>query len=225
MQVILLERNPVFWSCPLSNKWLIDVVDTNFLIKSYVAPAKRHGYTFIQTEITEIDRAKKRVSTAQGYLDYDWLVISAGIRYGFESWFGNDKKAIDYTRTTYPTAYIPSAEHAVVKQKIHNFKGGTFVLTLPPPPHRCPPSPYERACLMAWWYKTNKVPAKIVIEDGDIRETPHGREYIAKPSYDPATEEFMRPLFEDRYTMSFENYPVEIERLEHPSIQTCKPAN
>jgi len=66
---------------------------------------------------------------------------------------------------------------------------------------------------------------EIVIEDGDIRETPHGREYIAKPSYDPATEEFMRPLFEDRYTMSFENYPVEIERLEHPSIQTCKPAN
>ncbi|MFM2095464.1 MAG: Formyltransferase/hydrolase complex Fhc subunit [Planctomycetota bacterium] len=66
---------------------------------------------------------------------------------------------------------------------------------------------------------------EVVIEDGDIRETPHGREYIAKPSYDPGTEEFMRPLFEDRYTMSFENYPVEIERLEHPSIQTCKPAN
>jgi NADH dehydrogenase FAD-containing subunit len=165
LEVILLERNPVFWSCPLSNKWLIDVVDTNFLIKSYMAPAKRHGYTFVQTEITEIDRAKKRVHTAQGFLDYDWLVISAGIRYGFEAWFGNDKKAIDYTRTTYPTAYIPSAEHAVVKQKIHNFKGGTFVLTLPPPPHRCPPSPYERACLMAWLFQQKKLNAKIVILD------------------------------------------------------------
>ena len=124
LEVILLERNPVFWSCPLSNKWLIDVVDTNFLVKSYMAPAKRHGYTFVQTEISEIDRAKKRVHTAQGYLDYDWLVVSAGIRYGFEAWFGNDKKAIDYTRINYPTAYIPSAEHALVKQKIHNFKGG-----------------------------------------------------------------------------------------------------
>ena len=165
LEVILLERNPVFWSCPLSNKWLIDVVDTNFLVKSYLAPAKRHGYTFVQTEITAIDRAAKRVHTAQGFLDYDWLVISAGIRYGFEAWFGNDRKVIDYTRTTYPTAYIPSAEHAVVKQKIHNFKGGTFVLTLPPPPHRCPPSPYERACLMAWLFKQKKLNAKIVILD------------------------------------------------------------
>ena len=30
-----------------------------------------------------------------------------------------------------------------------------------------------------------------------------------KPAYDPETDEFMRPLFEDCYTMSFENYPVE----------------
>src|SRR6185369_5937745 len=49
---------------------------------------------------------------------------------------------------------------------------------------------------------------EIVIEDGDIREAPQGREFLVKPSIDPATNEFMRPLFEDHYTMSFENYPV-----------------
>lgn len=172
LEVVMLERNPVFWSCPLSNKWLIDVVDTNFLVHSYMAPARRHGYTFIQTEIMDIDRAKKRVQTAQGFLEYDWLVLSAGIRYAFEPWFGNDRKAAEYTAATYPTAYIPSAEHGLVKRKIRNFKGGTFVLTLPPPPHRCPPSPYERACLMAWWYKQNKVPAKIVILDPKPRIAP-----------------------------------------------------
>ncbi|MCW5604606.1 MAG: FAD-dependent oxidoreductase, partial [Burkholderiales bacterium] len=100
LEVVLLERNPVFWSCPLSNKWLIDVVDTQFLVHSYLAPAQRYGYTFVQTEITDIDRAARRVHTAQGYLDYDWLVISAGIRYAFEPWFGNDRKAADYTRDT-----------------------------------------------------------------------------------------------------------------------------
>ena len=172
LEVVMLERNPVFWSCPLSNKWLIDVVDTNFLVHSYMAPAKRHGYTYVQTEIMDIDRGARRVHTAHGHLDYDWLVVSAGIRYGFESWFGNDRKAIDYTRTTYPTAYIPSAEHGLVKRKIRNFQGGTFVMTLPPPPHRCPPSPYERACLMAWHFKTNKIPAKIVILDPKPRIAP-----------------------------------------------------
>jgi formylmethanofuran dehydrogenase subunit A len=62
---------------------------------------------------------------------------------------------------------------------------------------------------------------EIVIEEGDIRETPDGNEYLVKPSFDPGTDEFLRPLFEDRYCMSFENYPVEIERIERPEFQQC----
>jgi len=172
LEVVLLERNPVFWSCPLSNKWLIDVVDTGYLIHSYMSAANQFGYTFIQTEIIDIDRAARKVVTAQGGVPYDWLILSPGIRYAFEPWFGNDQRAIAHTQATYPTAYIPSSEHPFVRRKVRNFKGGTFVMTLPPPPHRCPPSPYERACLMAWWFKINKVPAKIVILDPKPRIAP-----------------------------------------------------
>ena len=42
LEVVMLERNPFFWSCPLSNKWLVDVVDTQFLQHSYTASARRH---------------------------------------------------------------------------------------------------------------------------------------------------------------------------------------
>lgn len=62
---------------------------------------------------------------------------------------------------------------------------------------------------------------EVVIEDGDIRETPEGREFLVNPHYDPSTEEFIQPLFEDCYTMAFENYPVELERIERPDIQEC----
>ena len=172
LEVVLLEKNPFFWSCPLSNKWLIDVVNTDFLAHSYMLPAKKYGYTFVQTEITNIDRDKKQIYTADGFINYDWLVISGGIRYAFEPWFGNDKKTIEYTKTNYASAYIPSSEHFFLKNKIQNFKGGTIVMTLPPPPHRCPPSPYERACLMAWWFKKNNIPAKIVILDPKPRIAP-----------------------------------------------------
>ncbi|WP_234414075.1 FAD/NAD(P)-binding oxidoreductase [Ideonella sp. A 288] len=177
LEVVLLERNPVFWSCPLSNKWLIDVVDTQFLVHSYTAPARRWGYTFVQTEVTEIDRDKRRVHTAQGHLDYDWLVVSAGIRVSYEPWFGNDRRAIAHTTVNYASAYVPSAEHLALKQKIKSFKGGTIVMTLPPPPHRCPPSPYERACLMAAHFQRNKVPAKIIILDPKPRIAPIGAGY------------------------------------------------
>ncbi len=177
LEVVLLEKNPIFWSCPLSNKWLVDVVDTSFLVYSYTAAARRFGYTYVQTEITDIDRDRKRVHTAQGFVDYDWLVVSAGIRVSYEPWFGNDRQASAYTHVNYSSAYVPSAEHLALKQKIKAFKGGTFVMTLPPPPHRCPPSPYERACLMASYFQRNKIPAKIVILDPKPSISPIGGGY------------------------------------------------
>ena len=177
LEVVLLEKNPIFWSCPLSNKWLVDVVDTSFLVHSYTAAARRFGYTYVQTEITDIDRDRKRVHTAQGFVDYDWLVVSAGIRVSYEPWFGNDRQASAYTHVNYSSAYVPSAEHLALKQKIKAFKGGTFVMTLPPPPHRCPPSPYERACLMASYFQRNKIPAKIVILDPKPSISPIGGGY------------------------------------------------
>lgn len=177
LEVVLLERNPVFWSCPLSNKWLADVVDTQFLVHSYTAPARRWGYTWVQTEVIDIDRASRRVHTAQGALEYDWLVVSAGIRVSYEPWFGNDRRAIDHTVRHFASAYVPSAEHLALKQKVKAFEGGTLVMTLPPPPHRCPPSPYERACLIAATFQKRKLKAKVVILDPKPRIAPIGPGY------------------------------------------------
>ena len=165
LDVVVLERNPVFFSCPMSNKWLVDVVDTNFLTFSYLKVAQKYDYKFIQTEVTAFERDKKRVITAQGWIDYDYLIVGAGIRYNYEAWFGNDRKAADYTRAHFPSAYIPNAEHFQLKQSIQNFTGGDLVMTLPPPPHRCPPSPYERACLIAGLIKERKIKGKVIILD------------------------------------------------------------
>lgn len=177
--VIVLERNPIFWSCPMSNKWLIDVVDTAFLTHDLLAPANRHGYSLVQCEITGIERDKKIVRTSKGQVNYDFLILSGGIRNAYDAWFGDDHETAEYTRTHFPSAYIPNAEHLALKDKIHNFKGGTIVMTLPPPPHRCPPSPYERACVMAWHFKTNNIPAKILILDPKPKIAPIGAGYKA----------------------------------------------
>ena len=164
-EVVLLERNPVFFSCPMSNKWLVDIVDSQFLTHDYLQVSERHGYRFIQSEITQIDRSAKRVHTSLGHLDYDLLVLAPGIRYGYETWFGNDRRAAEATRARFPGAYIPNAEHYALKRALHAFKGGEWVMTLPPPPQRCPPSPYERACLVAWWFKTHNIKGRITILD------------------------------------------------------------
>lgn len=173
-EVVMLERNPVFFSCPLSNKWLIDVVDTSFLTHDYLRVSERHGYRFVQCEVLEIDRAARRVTTTQGQLDYDYLVVAAGIRYHYEAWFGNDRRAADATRARFPAAYVPNAEHFALKRALHDFKGGDWVMNLPPPPQRCPPSPYERACLVAWYFKTNRIKGRVTILDHKPRIAPIG---------------------------------------------------
>lgn len=60
---------------------------------------------------------------------------------------------------------------------------------------------------------------EVVIEDGDIRETPEGKEFLVQPDFAPDTDAFMKPLFEECYTMQFENYPVELERIERREMQ------
>ena len=44
---------------------------------------------------------------------------------------------------------------------------GVVVLTIPKAPFRCPPGPYERACLIADWLKSTKPGAKLIILDAN----------------------------------------------------------
>jgi formylmethanofuran dehydrogenase subunit A len=54
---------------------------------------------------------------------------------------------------------------------------------------------------------------EIVVAEGDIRKVTEGREFVVRPSYDDQIEDYLRPLFQQYYTLSFDNYPVEMERI------------
>ncbi|MBI4586979.1 MAG: formylmethanofuran dehydrogenase subunit A [Planctomycetes bacterium] len=62
---------------------------------------------------------------------------------------------------------------------------------------------------------------QVVVEEGAIRKVVDGREFIVHPSFDENIEEYLRPLFEQYYTMSFDNYPVEMHRVEGADIREC----
>jgi formylmethanofuran dehydrogenase subunit A len=62
---------------------------------------------------------------------------------------------------------------------------------------------------------------EVVIEEGEIRQVVQGKGLLVRPTYDDKVEDFIRPLFQKYYTMSFDNYPVEIERIEHPEVREC----
>jgi formylmethanofuran dehydrogenase subunit A len=59
---------------------------------------------------------------------------------------------------------------------------------------------------------------EIVVEEGDVHKMSEGREFVFRPGYDESVESYLRPLFQQYYTMSFENYPVELERIERAEV-------
>ncbi len=65
---------------------------------------------------------------------------------------------------------------------------------------------------------------EIVVEDGEIRASPDGREFIYLPETDPDVASFLRPLFEHYYTISFDNYPVELARVHRATVMPARGA-
>jgi formylmethanofuran dehydrogenase subunit A len=63
---------------------------------------------------------------------------------------------------------------------------------------------------------------EIAVEEGHIRSTFDGHEFVVKPTFDEKIEDFLKPVFQQQYTMSFENYPVEAERVHGMQVTELK---
>ena len=174
-EVILVEKNNQFVSCPMSNLWLVDRVDLEFLTHDYLQAARNNNYTFFQATATGMDKSKKILFTTQGNLEYDYIVFAPGIDYDY-SFITDNPELEKRLRQEYPAGFKPGSEHLTLKNKIHNFKGGNFIMTVPAGNYRCLPAPYERACLVADFFKSKKLDAKVLLldENNDITIKEHG---------------------------------------------------
>jgi formylmethanofuran dehydrogenase subunit A len=58
---------------------------------------------------------------------------------------------------------------------------------------------------------------QVIVEDGELRATPHGDLLRVEPAHDEAIERTLKPLIEKRYSVRFENYPVREPWLLEPA--------
>jgi NADH dehydrogenase FAD-containing subunit len=178
-EVVVLEKRAVFTSCPISNEWLVGEIPLDFLTRDFFTPAKEFGYKIVQTTVTDIDRKSQTVATTCGSIDYDYLVLSPGIRYDYSAWFGDDKQMAERCRQECPPALMQGSEHAALKKIIEDFDGGNFVISIPDGAYRCPPAPYERAALIANYIKKHEIDAKVIILDPKDKPKPKGPGFMA----------------------------------------------
>jgi NADH dehydrogenase FAD-containing subunit len=162
--VVLVEQRFEFFSCPVSNLWLVDKVDLEYLTHDYLQAARNNNYIYFQAAATGIDKKNRILKTSNGDIKFDYLVMSTGIDYDYSRWT-DDIELETRLRKEYPAGFMPGSEHMTLKNKIKNFKEGNFVLTVPGGNYRCLPAPYERACIIADYFKQKKLKAKVVILD------------------------------------------------------------
>lgn len=178
-EVIVLEKRDTFVSCPISNEWITGEVAMDFLIKDYYSASKNFGYSFIQTTVAGIDKNSRSVSTTDGDIEYDYLVLSPGIEYDYSRWFGDNQQLAQRCKQECPPALMSGNEHVALKKMIEDTEEGNFIISIPDGPYRCPPAPYERAALVANYFQKNKIDAKVIILDPKGKPAPQGDGFLA----------------------------------------------
>jgi sulfide dehydrogenase [flavocytochrome c] flavoprotein subunit len=161
LAVTLVEANQTFTACPFSNEVIAGLRDLE---------AQQFGYSKIADDVTvAIDQAtavdpQARTVTLGGgaRLPYDRLVLAPGIDLRFDSVPGYTEAAVERM----PHAWKAGEQTALLRRQLEAMPDGGLVVIAPPAnPYRCPPGPYERASLIAYYLKTHKPKSKLIILD------------------------------------------------------------
>jgi sulfide dehydrogenase [flavocytochrome c] flavoprotein chain len=162
IDVILLEPNKQFISCPFSNLVLSGVRTLDSMTFDY-SRLRGHGVRIIHEMATALEPAAHRVRVGEGTLEYDKVIVSPGVEFQYEQIAGL-REAGDKVLHAWK-AGPQTVELAKQLQSLRD--GGVVVMSVPPVAYRCPPGPYERASQIAWYIKTNKPRAKLIVLDAN----------------------------------------------------------
>ncbi len=173
VDVVLVEPQDQFVSCPLSNLVLGGSKSIGDLTTSYSALESRHGVRRVKDWVKSIDAAKKTVQLAGGQtLPYDKLILSPGIDL---MWSGVEGLEAANKSGQILQAWKAGPETVALRKQLESMKdGGVYALTIPEAPYRCPPGPYERASQIAHYFKQHKPKSKVLILDANQDVTSKG---------------------------------------------------
>ena len=165
IEVVLVERDGAFVSCPISNLVLAGYSTMQEITTGYDG-LRRRGVQVVRDEATAIDPAKKNVKLARGGdLAYDRLVVSPGIDFTFGEVAGYEA-AMGAGRVLH--AWKAGPQTVDLRKQLEQMKdGGVYILSIPVAPYRCPPGPYERASMVAAYFKQAKPRSKVLVLDAN----------------------------------------------------------
>ncbi len=182
VDVTLVEPNASHISCILSNLVVTGQISMGRINIGYSSLVQKHGVNLVQGKAIDIDPNGRTVGveTKDGIIDlpYDHLVLAPGI--DFMPAAGNWNPQLT------PHAWQAGTQTTLLKNQLASVpNNGTFVMTVPKAPYRCPPGPYERACVVADYLKRKRRNTKVIVLDANpgITAEPEGFGRAFKQTY------------------------------------------
>lgn len=163
IEVTLVVDSDSYSTCPFSNLVIAGERSMSAITFGYDGLAAA-GVVIRQGMATRIDADRRVVVLEDGdELAFDRAIVSPGIELKYGAVPGYDEAAA----TRMPHAWKAGAQTELLRDQLAALRpGGTFVMSVPDNPYRCPPGPYERASLVAWYLSRHNPTAKIIIVDG-----------------------------------------------------------
>ena len=167
IDVTMIEPNELFISCPISNLVLNGSKTLAEISASYGALRSKYGINFIRDSAVAIDVAKQqvRVANSSDPIGYDRLIVAPGVQFMYDGIAGLKDPA---AQETVLHAWKAGPQTIALRKQLEAMRdGGVFAIHIPKAPYRCPPGPYERACLVADYFKKSKPKSKVLILDSN----------------------------------------------------------
>ncbi len=161
IDVTLVERAASYHSNILSSLVLTGQRSLDSLAYGYDPLKTSYGVNVVVGDVVAIDPVAVKVTLANGQvLAADRIVLAPGIDFDLTPGLTSFDAM--------PHAWKAGAQTTLLGSQLKAMPaGGTVILTVPKTPYRCPPGPYERACLLADWLKVNKPRSKLIVLDAN----------------------------------------------------------
>jgi NADPH-dependent 2,4-dienoyl-CoA reductase/sulfur reductase-like enzyme len=160
--VTLVEGSPVFIACPLSNAVIAGLRDLQAQ-QFGLDKVADDGVVLARAPAIGIDAQARFVAlTNNARVSYDRLVLAPGIDLRWDALPGYSEAASERM----PHAWKAGEQTLLLRRQLEAMEdGGTVIISAPANPFRCPPGPYERASLIAYYLKTKKPKSKLILLD------------------------------------------------------------
>ncbi len=164
-KITLIEPNQDFISCPLSNRVLHGGMALRDITRPYDRFAFRHDIQWIRATATDIDTKARIVIAGQEKISYDRLIVSPGVEFLYDKLEGMQSAQ---AQKKIVHAWKAGEQTIQLRNQLASMKaGGVFAMHIPKVPYRCPPGPYERASLIAYYLSHFKPGSKLVVYDSN----------------------------------------------------------